>query len=141
MLRLEIEIAMIEGSVALKDLPALWNAKMKEYLGVTPPNDAQGVLQDIHWSFGGIGYFSTYSLGNLISAQLWEKINSEITDLSDQIRNGKFDALLGWLRANIHVHGSKYEPQELVQKVTGSKIDPAPYLRYLETKFSDIYGL
>lgn len=141
MLRLEIEIAMVEGSVELKDLPALWNAKMKEYLGVTPPNDAQGVLQDIHWSFGGIGYFSTYSLGNLISAQLWEKINSEITDLPDQIRNGKFDALLGWLRANIHVHGRKYEPQELVQKVTGSKIDPAPYLRYLETKFSDIYGL
>jgi carboxypeptidase Taq len=141
MLRLEIEIAMVEGSVALKDLPALWNTKMKEYLGVTPPNDAQGVLQDIHWSFGGIGYFSTYSLGNLISAQLWEKINSEITDLSDQVRNGKFDALLGWLRANIHVHGRKYEPQDLVQKVTGSKIDPAPYLRYLETKFTDIYGL
>jgi len=141
MLRLEIEIAMVEGAVALKDLPALWNTKMKEYLGVTPPNDAQGVLQDIHWSFGGIGYFSTYSLGNLISAQLWEKINSEITDLPDQIRKGKFDALLGWLRSNIHVHGRKYEPQDLVKKVTGSKIDPAPYLRYLETKFSDIYGL
>ncbi len=108
---------------------------MKEYLGVVPPNDALGVLQDIHWSFGGLGYFSTYALGNLISAQLWEKINSEITDLSTQIRAGKFDALLGWLRANIHVHGRKYEPQELVQKVTGSRITPAPYLRYLETKF------
>lgn len=141
MLRLEIEIAMVEGAVALKDLPELWNTKMKEYLGITPPNDALGVLQDIHWSFGGLGYFSTYALGNLISAQLWEKINAEITDLSAQIRAGKFDALLGWLRANIHVHGSKYEPQELVQKVTGSKIDPAPYLRYLETKFSDVYGL
>jgi carboxypeptidase Taq len=141
MLRLEIEIAMIEGSVSLKDLPELWNTKMKEYLGVTPPNDALGVLQDIHWSFGGLGYFSTYALGNLISAQLWEKINAEITDLSTQIRAGKFDALLGWLRANVHVYGSKYEPQELVQKVTGSKIDPAPYLRYLETKYSDVYGL
>ncbi len=141
MLRLEIEIAMVEGSVTLKDLPALWNAKMNEYLGVTPPDDARGVLQDIHWSFGGIGYFSTYSLGNLISAQLWEKINADITDLSAQIRKGKFDALLGWLRANVHVHGRKYEPQDLVQKVTGSRINPAPYLRYLETKFSDIYGL
>lgn len=141
MLRLEIEIAMVEGSVALKDLPALWNTKMQETLGVTPPDDARGVLQDIHWSFGGIGYFSTYSLGNLISAQLWEKINSEITDLSAQIRKGKFDALLGWLRANVHVHGRKYEPQELIQKVTGSRINPAPYLRYLETKYSDIYGL
>ena len=141
MLRLEIEIAMIEGAVALKDLPELWNTKMKEYLGVVPPDDAQGVLQDIHWSFGGLGYFSTYALGNLISAQLWEKINAEITDLSTQIRAGKFDSLLGWLRANIHVHGRKYEPQELVKKVTGSKIDPAPYLRYLEAKFSDVYGL
>ena len=141
MLRLEIEIAMVEGTVTLKDLPELWNTKMKEYLGVVPPNDALGVLQDIHWSFGGLGYFSTYALGNLISAQLWEKINAEITDLSAQIRAGKFDALLGWLRANVHAHGRKYEPQELVQKVTGSKINPAAYLRYLETKFSDVYGL
>ena len=141
MLRLEIEIAMVEGSVELKDLPQLWNDKMKEYLGIVPPNDALGVLQDIHWSFAGIGYFSTYALGNIISAQLWEKINAEITDLSAQIRAGKFDALLGWLRANVHVHGRKYDPQELVQKVTGSKINPAAYLRYLETKFSDVYGL
>lgn len=141
MLRLEIEIAMVEGSVALKDLPSFWNAKMKEYLGIVPPNDALGVLQDIHWSFAGIGYFSTYSLGNIISAQLWEKINKEIPDLAAQIRGGKFDSLLGWLRANVHVHGRKYEPQDLVQKVTGSRIDPKPYLRYLETKFSDVYGL
>jgi carboxypeptidase Taq len=141
MLRLEIEIAMVEGSVELKDLPQLWNDKMKEYLGILPPNDALGVLQDIHWSFAGIGYFPTYALGNIISAQWWEKINAEVTDLSAQIRAGKFDALLGWLRANVHVHGRKYEPQELVQKVTGSKINPAAYLRYLETKFSDVYGL
>ena len=141
MLRLEIEIAMVEGAVALRDLPALWNARMKEYLGVVPPNDAQGVLQDIHWSFGGIGYFSTYSLGNLISAQLWEKINKDLPDLSAQIRKGQFGALLGWLRENVHQYGRKYEPQELVKKVTGSKIDPAPYLRYLKAKFADVYGL
>ncbi len=141
MLRLELEIAMIEGSVDVKDLPALWNAKFEEYLGITPPNDAQGVLQDIHWSFGGLGYFSTYALGNLISVQLWEKINEAIPDLDDQIRQGKFDALLNWLRENVHTHGRKYEPQELVKKVTGSKITPEPYLRYLENKYSDIYGL
>jgi carboxypeptidase Taq len=141
MLRLEIEIAMIENAVALKDLPELWNTKMKEYLGILPPDDAQGVLQDIHWSFGGLGYFSTYALGNLISAQLWEKINSEITDLSTQIREGRFEALLGWLRAHIHIHGRKYDPQDLLLKVTGSKLTPAPYLRYLETKFKDVYGL
>jgi carboxypeptidase Taq len=141
MLRLEIEIAMVESAVALKDLPDLWNTRMKEYLGVVPPDDAQGVLQDIHWSFGGLGYFPTYALGNLVSAQLWEKINSEITDLSTHIREGRFDTLLGWLHANIHVHGRKYDPQDLIQKVTGSRITPAPYLRYLETKFKDIYGL
>jgi carboxypeptidase Taq len=141
MLRLELEIAMIEGSVAVKDLPELWNTKFEEYLGITPSNDAEGVLQDIHWSFGGLGYFSTYALGNLISVQLWEKLNKDISDLDEQIRQGKFDTLLGWLRDNIHIYGRKYEPQELVQKVTGSKITPEPYLRYLENKYSEIYGL
>ena len=141
MLRLEIEIALLEGKVAVRDLPALWNAKMQEYLGVTPPDDAQGVLQDIHWSGGSIGYFSTYALGNLISAQLWEKINLDIPDLVGQIRQGKFEALLGWLREKIHRHGGKFEPQELVQKVTCSKINPAPYVRYLTRKYSEIYGL
>lgn len=140
MLRLELEIAMIEGEVAIKDLPSLWNSRMEEYLGVTPPNDAQGVLQDIHWSFGGLGYFSTYALGNLISVQLWEKINQDIPSLTDQIRQGEFSNLLGWLIENIHQHGRKFEPQELVQKVTGSTINSAPYLRYLNKKYSQIYN-
>jgi carboxypeptidase Taq len=141
MLRLEIEMALIEGKLAVKDLPAAWNSRMEEYLGVTPPNDAKGVLQDIHWANGYFGYFSTYALGNLISAQLWEKINQDIPDLADQIRSGKFEALLTWLRTKIHTHGRKFEPQELVQKVTGSPIDPAPYMRYLNGKYSSIYGL
>jgi len=141
MLRLEIEIAMLEGRVAVKDLPEVWNTKMQDYLGVTPPNDAEGVLQDVHWSSGMIGYFSTYALGNLISAQLWEKINQDLPDLSDEIRSGKFDGLLAWLREKVHRYGKKYEPQELVQKVTGSRIDPHPYLRYLNQKYGEIYGL
>jgi carboxypeptidase Taq len=141
MLRMEIEIALVEGKLAVKDLPEYWNTKMQEYLGVTPPNDARGVLQDVHWSGGMIGYFSTYALGNLISAQLWEKINQDLPDLPDQIRAGKFETLLGWLREKIHRHGRKFEPQELVQKVTGSRIDPAAYLRYLTKKYSEIYGL
>jgi len=141
MLRLEMEIALLEGTVAPKDMPAIWNAKMQEYLGVTPPNDAKGVLQDIHWSGGAIGYFSTYALGNLISVQLWEKINQDNPDLEEQIRQGQFETLLGWLREKIHRHGAKFEPQELVQKVTGSKIDPAPYMRYLTKKYSEIYNL
>ncbi len=141
MLRLELEIGMVEGSLAVKDLPELWNARMEEYLGLTPPDDANGVLQDIHWSFGGLGYFSTYALGNLISAQLWERIAGDIPDVEEQIRSGRFDDLLTWLREKIHVHGRKYEPQELVQRVTGSTIDPAPYLRYLNEKYGAIYGL
>ena len=141
MLRLELEIGMVEGKFAVKDLPEIWNTKMNDYLGVVPPNDAQGVLQDVHWSSGLMGYFSTYALGNLVSAQLWEKINTDITDLDDQIRKGKFDSLLGWLREKIHIFGHKYDPQDLVQKVTGSKIDSAAYVRYLTKKYSDIYGL
>jgi carboxypeptidase Taq len=141
MLRLELEIGMVDGTMKVKDLPEIWNTKMKEYLGITPPNDAQGVLQDIHWSGGSIGYFSTYALGNLVSAQLWEKINKDIKDLDEQIRRGKFDELLGWLHDKIHVHGHKYDPQDLVQKVTGSKIDSAAYVRYLTRKYTDIYGL
>jgi len=141
MLRLELEIGMTEGRFAVKDLPEIWNAKMNDYLGIVPPNDALGVLQDVHWSSGLMGYFSTYTLGNLISAQLWEEINKDIKDLDDQIRKGKFDVLLGWLRGKIHIHGHKYDPQDLVQKVTGSKINSAAYIRYLTRKYSDIYGL
>lgn len=141
MLRLELEIGMVEGTIAIKDLPELWNTKMQEYLGVIPPDDAKGVLQDIHWSYGAIGYFSTYALGNLVSAQLWERITREIRDLDDQIRKGEFAALLDWLRRNIHRHGQKYEPQKLVEMVTGSKITPQPYVRYLIKKYSEIYGL
>jgi carboxypeptidase Taq len=90
---------------------------------------------------GLIGYFSTYSLGNLISVQLWERLQADIPDLNDQIRGGEFSALLGWLREKIHRHGAKFEPQDLVQRVTGSKIDPAPYMRYLKAKYSEIYSL
>jgi carboxypeptidase Taq len=141
MLRLELEIALVEGTLAVRDLPEAWDQRMQDYLGVTPPTQAQGVLQDIHWSIGLMGYFSTYALGNLVAAQLWERINQDIPDLADQFRQAEFGALLGWLRDNIHRHGAKFEPQELVQQVTGSKINPAPYLRYLRTKFSEIYGL
>jgi carboxypeptidase Taq len=141
MLRLELEIGMVEGTVKVKDLPEIWNAKMDEYLGIVPPDDAKGVLQDVHWSGGALGYFSTYALGNLISAQLWEKINADIPDLEGQFRKGEFGALLAWLREKLHVHGRKYEPQEIVQRLTGSKINSDAYVRYLKQKFGEIYGL
>ena len=112
---------------------------MKEYLGIIPKNDAEGILQDIHWSMGAIGYFSTYALGNLISVQIWQKINQDIPDISSQIEQGEFSSLLNWLRNNVYTHGAKFEPQELVQKVTGSKINPIPYIKYLTEKYEEIY--
>jgi carboxypeptidase Taq len=141
MLRLELEIALIEGKLTVNDLPEAWNVRMQAYLGITPPDDAAGVLQDVHWSAGLMGYFPSYALGNLMSLQLWERIEAEIPDLTEQIRSGKFTALLEWLQHNVYCHGAKFEPQALMQRVTGSKIEAGPYLHYLQEKFSKIYGL
>jgi carboxypeptidase Taq len=141
MLRLEMEIALMEGSLAVKDAPEVWNEKFKDYLGITSPNFETGILQDVHWSFGGFGYFPTYALGNLVSAQIWEVMSLDIKDIDAQVEKAKFDGILGWLRENLHKYGAKYEPQELVEKVTGSKITPEPYMRYLDNKYKDIYGL
>ena len=141
MLRVEMEIAMLAGDVDARDLPDLWDTRMQEYLGLTPDNDAHGILQDIHWSIGAIGYFATYTLGNLISAQLWNAFGAQNADRDGQIARGEFAPLLSWLRTNIHQYGRKYKPQELVQRVTGSPIDPEPYLQYLETKYGAVYGL
>jgi carboxypeptidase Taq len=141
MLRLEIEMGLIEGKIDVKDLPEIWNAKMKDYLGIEPPNDAQGVLQDVHWSSGMIGYFPTYALGNLASVQLWNKMLEEHPNVPDEIAQGKFETILGWMREKVHQYGSKYEPQEIMLKATGSKITPEPYMAYLKTKYSEIYDL
>jgi carboxypeptidase Taq len=140
MLRLEIEIALLERKVEVRDLPEIWHNRMQEYLGVTPKDDTHGVLQDIHWAGGLIGYFPTYALGNVISAQIWDAVKKDIPDLDEQIARGQLRSLLDWLRKNIHVHGAKFETQELVEKVTGSKIDPVPYLKYLNTKFREVYS-
>ena len=141
MLRLEIEIGLMEGTIEVKDLPEIWNAKMEDYLGVTPPDDSQGVLQDIHWSGGMVGYFPTYALGNLASVQLWDKMLEEHPAIPDQIAKGKFDTILVWMREHVHQYGSKFEPQEIMLKATGSKITPEPYMAYLKTKYGEIYGL
>jgi carboxypeptidase Taq len=141
MLRFELELALILGELAVDDLPGIWNEKMREYLGITPPDDAQGVLQDIHWSGGMIGYFSTYALGNLIACQLWEKIRQDIPDVEDQIERGSFAALLSWLRETIHRHGAKFEPMVLLERAVGSGLDSAPYIRYLRDKYGAIYAL
>jgi carboxypeptidase Taq len=141
MVRFELEIAMMQGALDVADLPDEWNSKFEDFLGLVPPDDAMGVLQDIHWSGGMIGYFPTYALGNLIAAQLWEKIEADVPDLRASIESGKFGVLLGWLRENLHRYGAKYEPMELLTMVTGSGLSAKPYLRYLRGKFQELYNL
>jgi len=139
MLRVELEIGLIEGTISVRDLPELWNARMQEYLGLTPPDFARGVLQDIHWSAGLFGYFATYTLGNLIAVQLWERFASIRPSRDEDIERGDFAPLLQWLRTALHQHGRAYEPQELIEQVCGSRLDPAPYLRYLQQKYGTMY--
>jgi carboxypeptidase Taq len=139
LLRFELESELVESRLALADLPEAWNVGMKALLGVVPQNDAEGVLQDVHWSNGLIGYFPTYSLGNLLSVQLFEKAQAAIPALAAQIESGDFAALLKWLRTNLHQHGRKFLPSQLIQLATGESLRAAPYLRYLREKYSEIY--
>jgi carboxypeptidase Taq len=141
LLRFELERALLEGELAVKDLPDAWNAKMKEYIGIEPPNDSDGVLQDVHWSGGLIGYFPTYSIGNVMSGQLWHAIGAQIPDLEDRIRRGGFAQLLGWLRTNVHEQGRRYLPNELIERATGEPLTARYYLEYLKAKYNDLYEL
>jgi carboxypeptidase Taq len=135
-LRFELEQELLAGTVAVHDLPEVWNTRMKEYLGVDVPDDARGVLQDMHWSIGLFGYFPTYQLGNIVSVQIWERARAELGDLEEQFARGEFSALREWLSEQIYRHGSRYPPRELLWRVTGSDLDPEPYLQYLRAKFA-----
>jgi carboxypeptidase Taq len=141
-LRFELEQDLLTGRLNVADLPEAWNAKMKEYLGVTPPNDALGVLQDIHWSGGSMGYFPTYSLGTVLSLQFYNQTLKDIPDLPQQFSRGEFGALLGWFRDKIHRHGRKFTANELIQRITGDEtIKAEPYLNYIKRKYAEIYQL
>ena len=141
LIRFELEVALIEGNLSVSDLPEAWNAKTEEYLGFTPKNDARGVLQDVHWAAGLIGYFPTYTIGNVLSVQVFESAIEANPKIPEEIERGEFASLLGWLRENIHRHGSRYEPEELVERATGRPMETAPYLNYLKNKFGEIYDL
>lgn len=141
MIRYEIEKALISGEIEAKDLPATWNQKMQEYLGITPNTDRDGVLQDVHWSFGGIGYFPSYSLGNLYSAQILRTIQKEIPDFYQHIGNGRFELIQAWLKEKIHQYGKLYTPNELIVKATGEELNAEYLVEYLEKKYSEVYGL
>ena len=135
-LRFELEQELIEGRLAVADLPEAWNARMKEYLGVDVPDDARGVLQDMHWGAGALGYFPTYALGNVMSVQIWKRALEDLGDLDDRFERGEFGDLREWLRDNLYVLGAKFTPQETMERVTGSRIDAKPYLRYLREKLA-----
>ena len=140
MLRFELERALVDGGLRVRDLPAAWNAGMEEYLGLQPESNADGVLQDIHWSLGAIGYFPTYTLGTLMSAQLYECALEALSNLEEQIVAGEFQELLMWLRAHVHRHGRTMSASDILRNATGSFITASPWLRYVRQKYSEIYG-
>jgi carboxypeptidase Taq len=135
-LRFEIEQELLEERLAVHDVREAWNARVSEYLGVDVPDDARGVLQDMHWAAGLIGYFPTYTLGNVISVQFWQRARADLGDLEGTFERGEFGTLRDWLREHVYRHGRKFPPRELVRRVTGSDIDAGPYIGYLRTKFS-----
>jgi carboxypeptidase Taq len=141
LLRFELEVLLTRGDLDVKDLPSAWNEKMEAYLGLTPPDYAQGVMQDVHWSSGSIGYFPTYTLGNLYSAQFFAQAEREHGSLDEQIGRGEFTPLREWLRAKIHSQGSRHLPKDLVKEVSGENMNPKHLIEYLERKYGDLYGL
>lgn len=140
LIRFELEQALINGELAVADLPAAWNEKYKSYLGIDVPNDADGVLQDIHWSAGLFGYFPTYSLGNLYAAQFFEQADKDLGGLAQQFERGEFQYLKRWLNVNIHRHGQRYTAAELAERITGAPLSHEPLMRHLRAKYDLLYS-
>ena len=139
MLRVEIEMGLLDGSIAVDDLSELWRAKMTEYLGVVPPTDTEGVLQDIHWSSAQFGTFPAYTIGNVMSAQFMQAARRDVAGLDDELAAGNYTPLREWLTANIYRHGRAFSPEELLQRTTGEGLTPQPYLAYLREKYDELY--
>ena len=138
-LRFDIERELVTGRLKVKDLPKAWNKRMKDYLGIVPPNDRLGVLQDIHWAHGSFGYFPTYLMGNLIGAQMWATMKKEVPDVQKKVAAGELGPVRNWLKEKIHKTGRLYLTEELLKKVTGEDLKPQYFLAYLEEKFKAIY--
>jgi len=142
MIRFDLELALLEGNLAVKDLPDAWRARYEADLGVTPPGDRDGVMQDIHWYFGTVGgMFQGYTLGNILSAQFYAAALNARPEIVDEIAQGRFEMLHGWLKDNIYRHGRKFTANEIVERATGGPLTIEPYVRYLWTKYGDLYGL
>jgi carboxypeptidase Taq len=140
LLRFELEIMLCRGALEVEDLPEAWNAKMKKYLGVTPDSYREGVMQDIHWPSGAIGYFPTYTLGNLYAAQFYHRMQKDLGNVEQHIANGEFAPILQWLREKIHSQGTRYRPRDLLMVVTGEDLNPTYLIQYLDKKYAEIYG-
>ena len=141
MLRSELETALLEETLNVEDLPEVWNAKVDEYLGLTPPDDASGVLQDIHWSAGLFGSFPTYTVGNVMASQFFEAARAQVSGLDETLAAGNYAPLRSWLTENIYRYGRTYTPHELLERSTGQGLNVAPYLGYLSTKYRELYDL
>lgn len=139
-IRYELERAMVNGEVAVESLPGMWNAKYREYLGIESETDSQGILQDVHWS-SGFGYFPTYTLGNLYGAQIVHKLREVFPDMDDRLAHGETSIILRWLEEHMYAYGAVYLPDELIRRVTGETPNPEHFVRYLTTKFEDVYNL
>jgi carboxypeptidase Taq len=140
-LRFELERELLAGRLEVRDLPEAFDERMLGYLGLEVPDDRSGVLQDIHWADAGFGYFPTYSLGNVMSVQIWERARADLDDLDGRIERGDFGALREWLREHLHRHGRKFTPRETLLRAAGSEIDPEPYVRYLKGKLGEVAGV
>jgi carboxypeptidase Taq len=140
-LRFELEQALVAGDLKPADAPGAWDEKFRQLFGLTPPGAAEGCLQDIHWSGGGIGYFPTYTLGNLYAAQLMEQARHDLGDLDGDFRRGEFGRLRGWLNDKVHRPGMRYRPADLCRRVTGRPLEQRPLLAYLRNKYAPLYGL
>jgi carboxypeptidase Taq len=140
-LRFELEQDMLNGDLVARDVPEAWNAKSQELLGVTPPTDRDGCLQDVHWTRPSFGYFPTYALGNLYAAQLLEAAKEADPRIAPELHEGQVSALVEWLRENVHRHGKKYPPTELVARATGRELSPDAFVRYARAKFGELYGV
>ncbi|MDK2838605.1 MAG: carboxypeptidase Taq [Thermosipho sp. (in: thermotogales)] len=141
MIRFEIEEALINDRINVDELPLIWNEKMKEYLGITPQNDSEGVLQDVHWAHGSFGYFPSYMLGNLYAAQIFKQMKKDIPDFYQKVENGEFKPILNWLREKIHSKGKVYQPMELIKMVTGETLNPQYFIDYVSEKYKEVYML
>jgi carboxypeptidase Taq len=141
LIRFEMEQDLLSGDLQAADAPAAWNEKYRQYLGIVPDSDADGILQDVHWSAGLVGYFPTYTLGNLYASQFFAKADEELGGLHSQFARGEFQPLKNWLREKIHRHGQRYSSAELVKRVTGQELSSGPLLAHLRAKYGELYGV